>query len=52
MDIMPSMTRIKILSIQGTKPVTRPIANPITEALIATQKPTVRETRAPYRTRE
>ncbi len=51
-DISPSMTRITSESSQRTKPDTRPIAMPTAEAQIATEKPTISETRVPYSTRE
>ena len=46
-DISPSMKRITMPSAQRTKPETRPMASPTAEAKIATDKPTVSETRAP-----
>ena len=52
MDMRPSITRIMTLSAQRTKPDTRPITMPITDASNATEKPTISDTRAPYSTRE
>ncbi len=50
-DISPSITRITIASTQRMKPVTSPIASPTSVERIATAKPTVSDTRAPYSTR-
>ena len=46
-DISPSMTRMMMLSAQRTMPETRPMVRPITEAQMATPKPTISETRVP-----
>ena len=50
-DISPSMMRMMMPSSQRTKPVTRPMARPISVASTATDRPTVSDTRAPYTTR-
>ena len=47
MDIMPSMTRMMMLSAQRTKPEIIPMVRPMMEANKATEKPTSSETRAP-----
>jgi hypothetical protein len=47
MDIKPSMIRIIIESARRKVPDTRPIHSPITEASKATEKPIIKETRAP-----
>jgi hypothetical protein len=41
------MTRMMMLSAHRTKPETRPMVRPTTEAKKATPKPTVSETRVP-----
>ena len=46
-DIIPSMMRMMMPSAQRTKPETRPMARPASEASIATERPTVSDTRAP-----
>ena len=46
-DISPSITRITMPSARRTKPETRPMASPIAEAISATAKPTVSDTREP-----
>ena len=46
-DIRPSMTRMMMPSAQRTMPETRPMARPAIEARMATEKPTVSDTRAP-----
>ena len=46
-DISPSMTRMTMPSAHRTKPETRPMASPASEASSATEKPTASETRAP-----
>ena len=46
-DIRPSITRMTMPSAQRTKPETRPIASPASEARTATEKPTMSDTRAP-----
>ena len=46
-DIMPSMTRMTMPSAQRTKPETSPTARPASEARMATEKPTVSDTRVP-----
>ena len=46
-DISPSMNRIRMPSAHRTKPETRPMARPASEANMATDRPTVSETRAP-----
>ena len=46
-DISPSITRMMKPSAQRTMPETSPIARPAIEARIATEKPTVSDTRAP-----
>ena len=51
-DIRPSITRMMRPSAQRIMPETSPIASPASEERIATEKPTVSETRAPYITRE
>ncbi len=51
-DIRPSMKRIRMPSAQRMKPETMPMARPAIEANIATDRPTVSETRAPKSTRE
>ena len=51
-DIRPSITRITTASSTRTKPESRPISVPRTEAQNATENPTSSETRDPYITRE
>ena len=46
-DIMPSMRRMMMLSAHLMKPETRPTTRPASEAMMATAKPTIRETRPP-----
>jgi len=47
MDIMPSITRMMMESASREKPEIRPMNNPAAEARMATEKPTMSETRAP-----
>ena len=51
-DISPSITRMMMVSNLRTKPETRPMIVPTVEAIAATEKPTSKEIRAPYITRE
>ena len=46
-DISPSMNRMMMPSAHRTKPETRPMARPASEASTATERPTVSETRVP-----
>ena len=46
-DIMPSMMRMTMPSAQRTNPETSPMARPASEARMATEKPTVSDTRVP-----
>ena len=46
-DIIPSITRMMTPSLQRTKPDTRPMMRPASDASSATEKPTVSDTRAP-----
>ena len=52
MDISPSITRMMTVSNPRTKPETSPMKAPTAEAMTATEKPTINETRAPNSTRE
>ena len=46
-DISPSITRMTMASSTRMKPETRPMKVPMTEAIAATAKPTISETREP-----
>ena len=52
MDIMPSITRMMMLSATRMKPEISPMVSPASDARMATEKPTVSDTRVPYSTRE
>ena len=51
-DIKPSMMRMTMASAKRENPEKSPITRPAIEARIATEKPTSKDTRVPYNTRE